>query len=794
MVEETLSISGLRAPVTIYRDSYGVAHVRAANEHDAWFGQGLAAAHDRLWQMEYDRRRAAGRWAEVVGRSGVAGDTLARRLQLERAARDDVEAMSAQTRAMFEAYAAGVNAFIGSERPLPLEYALVGLAPERWEPWHSVASFKVRHVLMGVWQKKLAQAQLLARVGPDTYARLDGRPPAGSPVILPPGAPYRRLLDEAIDDIRQAAAHLGFLAEAEAGSNSWAVHGSRTTTGTPVLCNDSHRALDVPNVYWQVHVACPAFDVIGATFPGVPGFPHFGHNGSVAWSITHTGADYQDLYIEAFDPEHPGRYRTPDGWAGAERTVERIEVAGGAPVEIEVWRTRDGPIVHGDPRRGMALALRYTATDEPCRGFEALRPMLLAKTVAELHETQRPWVDPVNNLVSADTSGNIGYLTRGFLPLRSPATSRAHRQFPAPGWTGECRWIGRVPFEQLPQAINPPEGSIVTANQAVVSGDEPYIADSFSPPSRAERIVELLSANGRMTPAQIIAMQGDTTSRPAQTWVRLLGRSGPFDGDAERARSLLAGWDGNVLPESGPALLYGYFRRALARALFEPIVGADTWRWLTSGESPATHALVSRWMANAVAAVERDQASERRAEGEATPRHGDAETLGEGAPTAPAGPPRVRVREDAVMRALEEGWQQAAVRFGADPARWTWAAAHATDARHTLAARSPERAARFDPPRVGMGGDGDTIQAASYLWGERPEFPITGLSVYRQAVDLGDVACSSYVVPGGVSGEPGTSHFTDQLERWRTHQRIPMHYGEVDVRAAAVRALELKPA
>ncbi|MGH2370732.1 MAG: penicillin acylase family protein, partial [Chloroflexota bacterium] len=489
MADETLALRGLHAPLTIHCDAYGVAHVRAANEHDAWFGQGFASAQDRLWQMEYDRRRAAGRWAEAAGTAAVAGDVLARRLQLVRSAQADAAAMSPETQAMFEAYAAGVNAYLQSGRPLPVEYELTGLRPEPWEPWHSVAAFKVRHVLMGVWQQKLAQAQLLAMIGPEAYARLDGRSPVGSPVILPPGGAVQRLFEESFDDLRRAAAQLGFLAEAEAGSNSWAVHGSRTTTGKPVLCNDSHRALDVPSVYWQVHVACPVFDAIGATFPGLPGFPHFGHNGSVAWNITHTSADYQDLYVEQFDQDDPARYRTPDGWAVAERRVERIDVAEGQPVEIEVWRTRHGPVVHGDPRSGVALSLRYTATDEPCRGFEVLRPMLLARTVAELQETQRLWVDPVNNLVAADTAGNIGYLTRGYLPIRS---SQAHRQFPAPGWTGEHEWIGRVPFERLPGALNPPEGFIATANQQVIDGDEPYIAHDFSPPFRAERIIELL--------------------------------------------------------------------------------------------------------------------------------------------------------------------------------------------------------------------------------------------------------------------------------------------------------------
>jgi penicillin amidase len=550
--------------------------------------------------------------------------------------------------------------------------------------------------------------------------------------------------------------------EVEAGSNSWAVHGARTTTGMPVLCNDSHRALDVPSVYWQVHVTCPEFDAIGATFPGVPGFPHFGHNGKVGWNITHTSADYQDLYVERFDSDVPGRYRTPDGWADAEHHTEAIAVRGGFSEEIELWRTRHGPVVHGDPRTGVAIALRYTATDEPCRGFEAIRPMLDASTVAELHEAQREWVDPVNNLVSADTAGNIGYLTRGYLPVRS---SEAHRLLPVPGWTGEHEWSGRVPFEQLPQEINPPAGFIATANQRVIPGEEPYISHSFAPPSRAERIVELLTAQERMSPQQVMAMQGDVTSIPARSWSALLARSGPFEGDAERARSMLAGWDGNLLPESARALLYAYVRRGVTRALFQPAVGEEAWRWLNGGEPAALGRMITQWLAGVIAGLEE--------------QYRDA---------APDGRPW----NELLPEPLAWAWRTTVEKYGPDPVAWRWDADHRANAKHTLAASFPELVSRLNPPSVRVGGDSDTLQCAGYAWSGRADFDITDLSVYRQCVDLADIAHATFVIPGGVSGLPITPHYADQLDLWRTHQRIPMLYAAEDVERAAVGRLELR--
>ncbi|HET7769263.1 MAG TPA: penicillin acylase family protein, partial [Chloroflexota bacterium] len=331
------TVKGLHAEIAIQRDPHGIAHIRAQSEDDAFFGQGYAAARDRLWQIEYDRRRALGRWSELAGPCALAGDTLARRLQLQRSAEADAASFSPTTRRMFESYCAGVNAYISSGEPLPPEYALTGLTPTPLTPTDSCAIFKVRHVLMGPWQKKLAQAQLLARIGPAAYAKLDGRPPIGSAVILPPTAGVKRTFEVSSENLHTAATQLGFLAPTEGGSNSWVLHGSRTTSGKPVLCNDSHRALDVPSVYWQVHVTCPEFDVAGAAFPGLPGFPHFAHNLHVGWNITHTAADYQDLYLERLDDN--GRYLTTDGWRPLEQLTEHIEIAGSRPQEIILLRT-----------------------------------------------------------------------------------------------------------------------------------------------------------------------------------------------------------------------------------------------------------------------------------------------------------------------------------------------------------------------------------------------------------------------------------------------------------------------
>jgi penicillin G amidase len=736
---------GEAGPVTIVRDSYGVPHVTAETPADAWFGMGYACARDRMFQMDYDRRRASGRWAEIAGAAAVPADILARRMSLAAAAQRDVAAMSPPLRTAFGAYARGVNEALGSGAATFFEGVLFeagavagGYPIEPWQAWHSVAAFKVRHVLMGQWQHKLAQAVLLVRAGPDAFGRLETRPPAGSPLAVPPDGRLARLVDEALDDVTR---HLGFLAEAEPGSNAWAVSAARSARGAAVLCNDSHRALDTPNVYWQCHVTCPDFDVIGATFPGLPGFPHFGHNGHVAWAITHVNADTQDLYLERFDGT---RYLTPDGWQEATLRSERIDVRGGGHTETEVWETRHGPVVHGDPRRGVAMALKYTATYRPDRGFECMLPMLTARDVAELASAQEGWVDPVNNLVAADTGGRIAYQCRGELPVRS---SPAHRKLPVPGWDGECEWVGTVPFSEMPRVIDPAAGFVMTANNVIVDGDQPYISYTFAQPFRAERIRSRLASAAVHTAEDLAAMQADTVSWAARAWSRLLGGLGFADAHAEAARLMLSSWDGDLAAGSAQALLYGCFQRALAEQLYRPLLGDAAWEWVASGALQPTINLVRRWLANDI-----------------------WELLGGPVPAASDGERGKRVLA-AVPAALAGAWAAAVSCGGPDPARWRWGDVHRAVRVHPLGGLLGS-VASFPP--VPMGGDADTIQAAGYGWKQGTFFDATSLSVYRQVVELADPATGSYVIPGGSSGDPRSPHFADQLAEWAEHRRIPM--------------------
>jgi penicillin G amidase len=739
----------LGAPVTIRRDEYGIPHIQAAGEADAWYAMGYACAQDRLWQMEWYRLRGQGLWAAVAGSVGVQDDVLFRRLDLGAAARAEAREMSAATAAMFEAYAAGVNAFVAAAALLPPEYRLTGIRPQAWEPWHSVLLFKVRHAVMGKLGLKLARTELLRRLGPGGYARFEGVQPRQA-LILPPGdtSPGPAAPDAAL--LARCAAALAGPGAAGAlcdGSNSWAVHGSRTTTGGPVLCNDSHRPLDVPDVYWQCAATWPGVSLAGGAFPGFPAFPHFGFNGRVGWNITHTMADTQDLYLEIFHPSRPNLYLTEGGWAAAEVEQQEIVVKGGAPVPCRVVHTRNGTVIEGDERTGQAITLRSIAIDRVSYQWDCLRRIIAASTVGELFDAQQGWVDPVNNVVAADTTGTIGYFTRGRLPVRASAHGR---RFVVPGWTGEHRWVGDVPFLAMPRVLNPREGFVLTANQRVLAGELPYIAHEFAPAGRAARIHELLASEAEATPASIAAHQADTVSVRARGWARLLAETAPLAGEAERARRLLAAWDGDLRPASGAALLYACFRQELAREVFEPIVGADAWSWIAAGANAGAESLLE----------------------------GRLYDLGDGA------------EPDAVARALPAAlaaaWRRASAAAGSsDPAAWRWAVVHSCAPRHPLSAVYPTAAAELDPPAFGLGGDNDTIRVASFSLVSQ-EFGVRDISVYRQVIDFA-AGAMLWSIPGGASGVPGSPHIGDQLEAWRACTLVP---AALSVAAAAAAARE----
>ena len=761
-----LQLKGLKAGVDVYRDNLGIPHVRAQSEHDAFFAQGFVTAQDRLWHMEYDRLRGSGRWAEAVGDSALEQDKLMRRFRLVASARDDYAAMDEHTRMVFDAYAAGVNAFIDGPDPLPAEYAIAGLLPENekpepWQPWQSLVVYKVRHILMGVFESKVWRARMVRAMGPEKAGKLFPGYEPGHLLILPPGATAPGPLDVGLKELAEGAAALNYLSEMDGGSNSWALGGDSTATGKPLVAGDSHRGLDTPNVYYQNRISCPEFDVTGLSFPGVPAFPHFGHNPWVCWCVTHTAADYQDLYIEQLRDGETPQYLHKDEWHDAEVYEETVRSNTGREESVRVVVTNHGPIISGGPEDGSGMALKYTATESASEWPAILWQMLRAQSADELVESQRGWVDPCNNFVFADVEGNYGYFCRGRIPIRP----RVNGWLPVPGWTGDHEWQGDISFEELPRSINPPEGYIATANNRPMGDDYPhYIAIDFTPEFRVKGVTKGLKSLTNPSAPDMAKVHAYRISQPALAYLAVLPGVEPANALSAIARDRLVAWDGSMDAHLVQPTIYSAMRDALLKEIFErnltPELAYDAWH-------PADRGLGSfgnRLKARVVEMLRND----------------DRSLLADG-DTWPA----------AISRALARGVATLFGQLGDDPDAWAWDRIHRAVPRHTLSAAYSDLNGRLDPPSIPHSGDGDTPLQGGYS----PATPatVTSLSVARYSYDTANWDNSLWVVPLGSSGHPGSPHYYDQSEAWRRVEMHPMRWDWAAIIASSETHQTLEP-
>jgi penicillin amidase len=730
------------AIVEMLRDEWGIPHIKARGRQDAFTALGYAHAEDRLWQMEALLRRGTGRYAEWLGQAAVGGDVVARRLDTAGASQRDYAALNSETRAMLEAYAAGVNAFIGIGHR-PVEYGILNAEPDAWQPWHSIAVMRQIGFLMGSVWWKLWRAVALPIVGVANVAKLRFDDGGNELLCLPPGVETGAFTAELRELKPGIEALLGTAAPdvSDGGSNNWILAPDRTETGRPLLAGDPHRVLEMPNMYAQVHLACDEFDVIGLTVPGVPGFPHFGHSESVAWSVTHAFVDIHDLYVECFgDGGATVLFR--DTWEPVRRRRETIGVRGGADVAVEVVETRHGPVIAGDPASGSALALRSMQFAETDLSFNCMIPMMRAENVAALYEATRDWGMMDHNLVAGDVAGNVGYRVRAKVPRRP----RSNGWLPVPGWTGAHEWDGMVPWESMPSAINPPGGVIVTANNRVTrDDDDEYLSTDAMPPHRARRIWRRLEMLAKANVDDMAAIHRDVETIPGQELRdRLRGLAG-IESVAIALHRLIMEWDGRMDRDSEGASAYIAVRLALTRlvALRSGLCAA--------GDAPYAQAAPGVIPENQLWWI---VPSLLRA---------DDTSLLSGASW------------DDVLRM--------ALRDAANTKLETWGRLHLPRFKHALSAAFPKQAAALDRFSAEVGGDNDTVFATGCVAsvGTRA---VSG-SLCRYVFDVGAWDNCRWIVFHGASGDPDSSWYLNQNARWATGDMVPMLYDWNQVAAGA---------
>lgn len=706
-------------PVQVARDSLGVPHIKAKSLEDAWFTQGYTAAEDRMFQMDGMRRLAAGELAEIVGVAGLEADHEARRMRLRRVAEQSWLDMSGPDRIAAQAYARGVNAWLESHRGrYGFEFALLGYDPRPWTVVDSLlCGLQMFRTLTSDWKSKLIKQQMLNGGEPDKVRYLFPQRIGTEfmPGALMPGG------------------------DVHPGSNAWAVSGAHSASGKPLLSNDMHLEFGLPGVWHMDHLEAPGMNVAGVSLPGMPGIVS-GHNDRIAWGMTNLGFDVQELYLERLDTRN-GQYLFQGRMEQARGERELIVIKGRAPEEMTTWVTRHGPIFEqGTSSQGapFIMTLRWTGAE----------PGLLQNIFPELNRA-RNWDDfkralarfggPGQNLVYADVDGNIGYHAAGKLPIRRNYAG----DVPMDGASGQFEWDGYIPFEELPQAFNPANGYVVTANQNPFPPDYKYqVTGLFASPYRSQQIFNMLSAAGnKLKPEDNLRIQKDVYS----AFSKFLAGQLVAAYDARKATNpvfsdavtLLRNWDGQMdMDQAAPlvvTLAFQYVRKAIAERA-----------------SPGNGAIYDPQMS--VAVVEK------------VLRERPAGWFGD--------------YNEFLLRCFADAMEEGRRMQGNDAKRWKWGRYMFADIRHPVGSRIPYIGRYFNVGPVPMSGGSTTVKQTTQRLGPSE----------RINASAGDWDASLWNLPIGESGHFGSWHYKDQWDAYYSGESFPMQFGKVDVKSSVTLA------
>ena len=734
-IDGRIALPGLAAPVEVLRDSHGVVTIMAQNVPDATFALGYVHAQDRLAQMDLMRRLGAGRLSEVMGQTTVDADRLMRTLGVYRLAEESERHLNPETMVALEAYAAGVNAFLADPPgPLPIEFHILRYRPEPWRPADSLVWGRLMALqLSGNWSSEALRLRLAKRLTAEQIAFLWRPYPEDGPVATGDVAAAGELRPALPGEV------LPWSWAPKDASNSWAVSGAHTASGSPILANDIHLGLDQPSQWYLARIETPDRTLAGATAPGVP-FLIAGHNGHIAWAFSTTHSDTQDLFLERSPAGQADSYETPNGPEPFAVREEVIEVRGGAPLTLTVRSTRHGPVI-SDLRAGQStplaeghvLALAWPGLRADDRTADAIVGMNRARTWDQFRAALRRFDSPQQNLLYADRAGTIAFLA----PARVPVRARGDGRFPVEGWRGEHEWVGEVPLDALPESVNPARGRIVAANNKIVPDDYPYlIAADWPSGDRARRIEDLLDGATATTVADHAGWQADIVSPAAARLVPQLieaAKGEPLSARAGRALALLSAWDFRMARERPEPLIYFAWLRAANAALLADELGPEFKAFQKAD-------------ADLLAAVLTDgRAWCDDVESEAPEDCGQQ-----------------------TARALETALEGLATRFGDDIDAWRWGEAHVVRLDHSLLERIPLIGALTGRSIETDGGEETLNRGGPRLAGDDARvFEDRHGPTFRAVYDLAAPDQSLFMIAGGQSGNPLSPFYGNLAEAWR---------------------------
>lgn len=763
---ENRSLPGLSAPGEIVIDHWGISHIKAETPVDAFFLQGYATARDRLWQIDLWRKRGLGRLAASFGPSFVAQDRATRLLLYRGDMAAEWASYAPGAKAWTEAFAAGINAYIGEvaagRAKLPEEFAATGSTPERWQADDIV---RIRsNALVSNVTSEVARARALCAAGPALETLRRELSPARE-IIIPDGLNPCDIPADVLDTLRLGTSSVSFVEgkiieqdtpstiaalenpDVRDGSNNWVVAPARTSTGRPILAGDPHRAHGVPSLRYVVHMEAPGLHIAGAGEPALPGVS-FGHNEDIGWALTIFAIDQQDLLMNT--AAGPAHYRVRGKRLRYRTLTETIEVRGAAPQTVVMRFTDAGPVIHSDAASGRTFSLRATWDQPGASPYFNASWFWQAKDWQEFRAGVRHWGAPPLNLLFASTKGDIGWTASGFVPVRQ----KSDGLLPVPG-DGSETWQGLMDPGKLPFVYNPAKGWFATANEMNLpqgyDNETNRLSYEWADRSRIDRIDEVLAASPRFSLTDAMALQADQVSPMARRGVALLAGLTPDDASREML-AFMAGWDGHEHADSSQAALFElWIRSHLPDAALKALVPQAA---RVAFGRPSVPALFTA-MENGSAAL---------------------------------GSSPQRVTAQILSESLAAAWAEAAKLMGKDSAGWRWGRIHKAHFVPDLAIAGREDARSIGP--LPIGGSGSTPMAA----GNRGN----GLTVahgasVRMVLDVGAWDNSLIINSPGQSGDADSPHYRDLFPRWAAGQMVPFRWTRAAVLNDAERIIRAAP-
>ncbi len=764
-VEGEVRAPGLRAPVEVIRDRWGVPHIYAENDHDLFFAQGYVIASERLFQLDFLLRLSTGTLSEMFSELTLPIDRFVRTVGWNRAARYQAERWDQRSHDMAAAFGGGSRAWVETMPEKPVEYQVLEsdpfVPPPGEESYYGAAGATfMAWGLSRNWDQELLRAEIAERCGPEVMRTL-------FPDLDTESAMVEAGKEGGYD--RMALLRDAILPPSGQGSNNWVVNGSRTRTGKPLLANDPHLAIAVPSIWFECHLTAPGIDVAGVSLPFTPGVV-IGHNDRIAWGFTNTEGDVQDLYLERLSEDGTSaEYK--GSWEPLTVHREEIRVRGSDEPEIlEVRETRHGPILDSymvgiaDPvvvESGITrtYALRWAGAEHGIQGSTVYNLDTAGSWEDFRAAVHDAWLCPGQNMVYADIDGNIGYQLTGLYPIRAQGDGTV----PVPGWTDEFEWVGWVPFDDLPRAFNPEDGFLCTANNKMHDEGYPHnLGRDYLPPFRARRIAQLITEREVHDAESFAAIQQDTVSLPARAIVPELVSVEPQGDRQKEAIALLAEWNHDVAANSPAAAIYEVWCKHIAEQVLRPLLADDALFTHFFGRRQWTNAFQYQVLPNLLAY-----------------------------PTARWwGRNGVEARDEVLRRALDGALDELTSALGEDVQAWQWGALHRARFAGRLA-MIPDLAELFTAGEVEMGGDEQTILQAMFEPGW--SYDVVVAPSWRQIMDPSDWDASVGTHTVGQSGHPASTHFADLLDLWGTGRHHPLPFSRDAVEAAAESTLRLRP-